>query len=156
MTREEWSVIAITLKKAYRKGSFLADEYELDLWYDYFADFDCEAVAKAARQVVATLKHAPVIAELLECVEEQKKYCRKERKYPSFPKVVCKVCGDTGNEVVTLAELARIPHFRQEYLQIVKRCGAEYVQKNGRQLYAIPCRNCRRSEYNTPYAQGAV
>lgn len=64
MTREDFKVIAATLKAAYTSESFMANQRVFDLWYSQLKDIDCETLKRAASAYIMTGHFPPTIADI--------------------------------------------------------------------------------------------
>ena len=64
MTRKEFDEIAHILNAVYKKDNILANEYEIDAWYQFLKDFHVRDVRKAVKAWVNEKVKSPTIAEL--------------------------------------------------------------------------------------------
>lgn len=79
MNKKEFSVIAVGLKAAYPRFSFLSTDDEMEFWYLMLKDIDYRIAENAAMEHISTSTFPPSIAELRKLCAE-----RCTRAIPSF------------------------------------------------------------------------
>lgn len=66
MSRQEFAVIAAALGSAYGEKRYMQSKQDADLWYSMLKDIDYAVCETAVRQLIATVKFHPTIAEIRE------------------------------------------------------------------------------------------
>ena len=66
MTRDEFMIIAKTLKAVYTDPKFLPDRDALDVWYMFMTDLDYKVTSLAVAKYISTNKWPPTVADIRE------------------------------------------------------------------------------------------
>lgn len=64
MTKEEFALIVVVLKAAYKNAQFLSTDRDIEVWFEMLKDLDGQMVGLAAKKHIATSVYPPTIAEL--------------------------------------------------------------------------------------------
>ena len=64
VTREEFKVIAATIKAAYQRENFMDSQRVFDLWYSQLQDIDAETLRRAASAYIMSNHFPPTIADI--------------------------------------------------------------------------------------------
>lgn len=64
MNKEEFSKVMLPLKTVYDSDKFLADRYQIGVWYEVLKDLPIEAVNLAVQKYIATQHFKPVPADI--------------------------------------------------------------------------------------------
>lgn len=119
MTKEEFMVIAKTLKAVYTDPKFLPDMDALNIWYMFMQDLDYRTISNAIAKYISTNKWPPTVADIrgmavevtappedtlgeLEAWALVQKAIRNgtygaEREFEELPPIVQKAVGDPSN-----------------------------------------------------------
>lgn len=70
MTKEEFMVIAKTLKAVYTDPKFLPDMDALNVWYMFLQDLDYQTTSNAVAKFISTSKWSPTVADIRQMAVE--------------------------------------------------------------------------------------
>lgn len=144
MTKNEFSIIAKTIKTFYPKENILKEKEEMILWYEMVQDIPYEVASTAIKKWVSLNKWSPTVADIREMSADiignakdewedawalVKKavsnygYCRTEEALESLPPLVRKITEQLGFRSICMSEDEKIDraNFRNIYNREIEK-----------------------------------